>query len=266
MRFRPLKTLSTSFTVIIIILALPAAAILASWNSIPGSILYPVKRGLEKTALTLLPNSFYEIQLRLKFIDRRTAETTASLVKAPNDTQVLSELLAEAKAAQFATTSLEQPQQRSEATQQLITKLTATNQTLEQIKTTPSTTSPSYEFQPTDNNQILPPYTPPSTQTNQEPDPPPPVPQPEPTLEPTLEPTPEPINNTSEQVTETQEEIEDIIEDLQQTLEENLLEVQPALEPEPTDTSPGKSGQSQGKHKGQNKDNHDDDDNDHDDD
>jgi len=236
MRFRPLKTLSTTFTIIILLLVFPAAAILASWNSIPGSTLYPIKRGLEKTALALLPNSFYEAQLRLKLIDRRTAETTASLVKGPNNTQALSELLAEARAAQFATTSLKQSQQRSEATQQLITKLTTTNQTLEQIKTTPSTTNPSPESQPADNNQlILPPYTPPSTQTNQEPDPPPPIPQPEP--------TPEPINDTSEQVTETQEEIEDIIDDLEET-----------LEPKPADTSPGKSDQSKGKHKGQNKD------------
>lgn len=258
MRFRPLKTLSTTFTVIILILLLPVAAILASWNSIPGSTLYPVKRGLEKTALALLPNSFYEAQLRLKLIDRRTTETVTSLVKAPNNNQALIELLAEARAAQFATTSLEQPQQRSEATQQLITKLTATNQTLEQIKTTPSTTSPNYKTQPTDNNPfILPPYTPPSTQTNQEPDPLPPASQLE---EPIPEPTPEPINDTSEQVTQTQEEIEDIIEDLEETLEESLPEAQSASEPEPTDTSPGKSGQSKGKHKGQNKDDHDDND------
>ena len=264
MRFRPLKTLSVTFTVIIILLVFPAAAILASWNSIPGSTLYPVKRGLEKTALALLPNSFYETQLRLKLIDRRTAETTASLVKAPNNNQALIELLAEARAAQFATTSLEQPQQRSEATQQLITKLTATNQTLEQIKTTPSTTSPSYKTQPTDNNPfILPPYTPPSTQTNQEPDPLPPASQLE---EPIPEPTPEPINDTSEQVTETQEEIEDIIEDLEEALDElpapteSAPAAEPAPDPESTDDSPGKSGQSQGKHKGQNKDDHDNDD------
>jgi len=251
MRFRPLKTLSTTFTVIILILVFPAAAILASWNSIPGSTLYPIKRGLEKTALALLPNSFYESQFRLKLIDRRTTETTASIVKGPNNSQALTELLAEARAAQFATTSLKQPQQRSEATQQLIAKLTTTNQTLEQIKTTPSTTSPSYESQPTDNNpSILPPYTQPSTQTNRESDPIPPVTQPEPTLEP----TPDPINDTSEQVTQTQEEIEDIIEDL----EESLPGAEETSDPEPTDNSPGRSGQSKGKHKGQNKDKDDD--------
>ena len=210
--FRPLKAISTTLTVFIILLAFPATAIMVSWKAIPGSTLYPIKRGLEKVALSLLPDSFYETQFRLKLIDRRTAETTASLIKTPNDMNALNELLTEVKAAQFATTNLEETQERSQAIQQLITKLNTTNQTLETIKTTPSTTSPSYKSQPvtnqpSNNNQILPPYTQPSTQTTQEPDPPPP-PQPQPDTQ--------PDNNPSSQIADAQEQINDIINDLQQ--------------------------------------------------
>ncbi len=205
--FRPLKAISTTLTVFIILLAFPATTIMVSWKAIPGSTLYPIKRGLEKVALALLPDSFYETQFRLKLIDRRTTEATISIIKSPNEMQALNELLTEAKAAQFATTNLEETQERSEAIQQLITKLTSTNQTLEAIKTTPSTASPSYESQPTDNNQpILPPYTQPSTQTTQEPNPPPPPPQPYTQSD----------DDSSEQITNTQDQINDIINDLQE--------------------------------------------------
>jgi len=210
--FRPLKTISTTLTIFIILLAFPATAIMASWKSIPGSTLYPIKRGLEKVALALLPDSFYETQFRLKLIDRRTAEATISIIKSPNEMQALNELLAEAKAAQFATTSLEETQERSQAIQQLITKLTSTNQTLEAFKTTPSTTSPNDQSQPTDNNQpILPPYIQSSTQTTQEPNPPPPQPDPQP-------------DDNSDQITDTQDQIDDIIDNLQQQTNDDVFQ------------------------------------------
>lgn len=133
MHFRPLKSISTFFTVFIIILSFPATAIMASWNSIPGSILYPAKRGLEKVALALVPNSFFESELRLKLLDRRTTEVVNSIIKSPGNTESLNELIAEAQAAEFVTVELD-PKQRAQATTRLIHKLTQTSQQLETVK------------------------------------------------------------------------------------------------------------------------------------
>jgi len=135
MVFRPKKTASIIFTGIIIFLALPATAILASWNALPYSFLYPVKRGLEKTALALVPQSFLESELRIKLIDRRTQEATAVLIETPHDTQALDALLAEAQAAQYNTVQL-QSTQKQKASRNLVNSLKKTNQQLETTKQT----------------------------------------------------------------------------------------------------------------------------------
>lgn len=171
---KPIKVISATFTAIIIFLSLPATVILASWNSLPGSPLYPVKRGLEKTALALLPNNFFEVQLRLKLIDRRTQEVASPLIQAANQNQAFSEIVTEAQAAQLAAANLK-PEQQVQATAKLITTLNQVNQSLEEIKTTSPTTpspaavtptqsSPSPQTQPTTTTQTATQST--STSTN----------------------------------------------------------------------------------------------------
>lgn len=165
---KPIKVISATFTAIIIFLSLPATVILASWNSLPGSPLYPVKRGLEKTALALLPNNFFEVQLRLKLIDRRTQEVASPLIQAANQNQAFSEIVTEAQAAQLVAANLK-PEQQVQATAKLITTLNQVNQSLEEIKTTspttiPITPSPSPQTQPTTTTQTATQST--STSTN----------------------------------------------------------------------------------------------------
>jgi len=154
------KIISRSFTILVIILAFPATAIMASWNTIPGDFLYPVKRGLEKTALILMPNQSLESELRLKLLDRRTTEVADSITRSPGNTQSLNELVAEAQAAENNTTELE-PEQKTQTTAKLITKLTQTSQELESVKNTVSQT------QPINQNRSSPPPTASTTQTSQ---------------------------------------------------------------------------------------------------
>ena len=155
MRFHPLKAISNTLTAFIIFLSFPAVAILATWNSLPESFLYPVKIGLEKTALALLPNSFFESEFRLKLIDRRTAEATNVIIKSPADTKALQAILAEAHAAQDLTVQLDD-QDRSQASQKLVQKLIQTSKKLDQVKhsvsqTTSSNTSPRQTYYPSSN-------------------------------------------------------------------------------------------------------------------
>lgn len=134
MSFKTQKTLNSFLSALMVILALPTTAILASWNSIPGSGLYPIKRGLEKIALKLLPASVLEIEFRNKLIDRRFSEANSVLIQ-QSSTRGLPEIVAEAKSAQIALSKLS-PQAKTQATPQLIQQLNSTNQKLETVKTT----------------------------------------------------------------------------------------------------------------------------------
>ena len=202
------KIISRSFTALVVLLAFPAIAIMASWNSLPGDFLYPVKRGLEKTALVLTPNSFLESELRLKLLDRRTTEVANSITKSPGNTQSLNELIAEAKAAEYKTIELK-PDQRTQATTKLISKLTQTSQQLESVKNTVS---------PSTNTYIPPPATStPQEQSSPESIIPPPInnpPSEKPVTTPSPQITEEQAEETIESIEEAQEELEEIIEEL----------------------------------------------------
>jgi|GEM_PF-7018843 hypothetical protein len=141
MILKPKKVVSITITVITLLLALPASAILTSWNSQPGDMLYPVKRSLEKTALAITPNSLLEAKLHFAFLDRRAKEAGIALIQEPNDQQVLDDILTEAIAAQITTTSLE-PEQQTIATLELIQKVNQASEQLDQAKKTISYSSP----------------------------------------------------------------------------------------------------------------------------
>ncbi len=138
MPLKPKKVISLTFTALILLLALPASAILASWSSIPGDTLYPIKRSLEKASLSLLPSSFLEMKLRYTFLDQRTTEAIAT-IQSSTDSRALDDIITEAQAAQLALVNLETDTQ-SQATEQLIEKLAETNRELETIKQSPSDT------------------------------------------------------------------------------------------------------------------------------
>ncbi len=137
MRLKPRKVISIAFTSLVLLLALPASVILATWNTLPGDRLYPIKRGLEKTTLALLPDSTLEMYFRNTLLDQRTTEAIA-IIQQASDTNALEGIVTEAQAATLALVNLEtnaQPQ----ATEQLIEKLAETNRELETIKQTPVT-------------------------------------------------------------------------------------------------------------------------------
>lgn len=221
MRLKRKKVLNFLFSVFIATLALPASAILASWNSLPGSTLYPVKRNLEKLALALLPDSFFEMQLRFKLLDRRLNEANVALIQQAAGDEALNQIVAEAKSAQLALAKLT-PEARQQAIPELINKLDQTNQTLEQVKTTiTQTQAPT----PTESTPASSPTTPePANQT-----------QPS-----SPAPSPSPIDNDiNEPIDDTQEEIEEIIKELESQAEtepaadnENEAESQPETESE----------------------------------
>ena len=151
MPLKPKKVISITFTALILLLALPASAIMASWNSLPGDTLYPIKRSLEKASLSLLPSSFLEMKLRYTFLNQRTNEALATIQSA-NNTRSLDDIVTEAQAAKLALVNLESNTQ-TEATEQLIEKLAETNRELETVKQpaptiTPTTSIPTSQSQP----------------------------------------------------------------------------------------------------------------------
>jgi hypothetical protein len=108
---------------------------------LPGNPLYPVKRNLEKIALALIPDSFFEMQLRFKLLDRRANEANAAFIQQATGNQALDEIVAEAKSAQLALTRLN-PQTQAQAVNELVNKLNQTNLKLEVVKTTVSQNKP----------------------------------------------------------------------------------------------------------------------------
>jgi len=75
------RILDALFTAIVLILAVPTTLILASWNSIPGDKLYPVKTGLENVTLFIFSGTPLVPKVSMKFTDRRLTEATKLLDK-----------------------------------------------------------------------------------------------------------------------------------------------------------------------------------------
>ena len=69
------KILNYLSIALLLLLAVPTFLILISWNSLPGTNLYPVKRGLESVALAFAGADFEtKSNLRSKLVARRFDE------------------------------------------------------------------------------------------------------------------------------------------------------------------------------------------------
>ena len=69
-------TLST----LALVMAMPTAAILVTWNTVPGEQLYPLKRGLENAVLFVVSPSYRaRSNLQINLIDRRLYEVKRTL-------------------------------------------------------------------------------------------------------------------------------------------------------------------------------------------
>ena len=205
------KIASLSLSLAIILLTFPATAILASWNSQPDSLLYPIKRGLEKTAIALTPESLLKTKLHFAFLDRRATEASVALIQQSSNQQVLDDIVTEAKAAQTSTIKLKSPDQKISASLELIKKVNQVSEKLDQAQ--PLTT------------------TPPPTPTPTKPQPrsinlPAPIPSPIPqTPSPSPSPNPLPIidSSPSQSITQTQVQLDQIVTSLETQLSDQKL-------------------------------------------
>ncbi len=74
---RPRFSFATVAFALIVILALTAGMVYASGDSLPGSRLYPIKRGAEQVQLLLVTDPESQARLHMALADRRLAETSA---------------------------------------------------------------------------------------------------------------------------------------------------------------------------------------------
>lgn len=74
-----MKKNNTFFTAAVLILALPTALILASWDALPGGFMYPVKTALEGATLIALSPTPFVPKFSVKFAERRFSEANKLL-------------------------------------------------------------------------------------------------------------------------------------------------------------------------------------------
>lgn len=162
MNFKTNKFFNILLTVLVLFLIIPTSAILASWNSLPGSSLYPVKRSLEKFSLSLIPNSLWEMNFRFKLIDRRFDEAITSWFDNNSD-QGLTAMVEEARNMELAFEDLS-PQTQIQIQTKAVTKLKQTSQKLKTVQqqhlipihqpeTQPSSPAPAPVQNPVDQTQ-----------------------------------------------------------------------------------------------------------------
>ncbi len=164
--WRPLISKITTY--LMVALAAPSCAILITWNTLPGETLYPLKRGLETVALTLLSPSFKaRSSLQAELITRRSDEATRGLI-AQSNTQGLSELRAQIQAAKEETINAKNSTAKKEAATRLIEKLNKANQSLEKSKSSLPARQPVMKKPTSSSNTSPSPISqPPTTPTNQ---------------------------------------------------------------------------------------------------
>lgn len=80
------KYLNIAGIVFALVLMVPTGAILATWNTLPGEKLYPVKNYLEEVALKLVGDNFSaRADLQTQFVDRRFNETERLLAQSSSE-------------------------------------------------------------------------------------------------------------------------------------------------------------------------------------
>jgi len=187
------------FFLLVAVLAVPTFLILITWNSLPGDRLYPIKRGLEKVALTFAGADFQtKSTLNSKLVARRFDEADTLLDR--SSTIGLREFNLEVQTTKNDLLEAQQKVKKKEKVQKqttkFITQLKEYNQELESRKKNLTYYPPQPSLSP---YQPLASETPsqPSIQPYQLPS------QPSPPEQPIVE-----------EIEETQEEIEETIEEL----------------------------------------------------
>jgi len=92
------KTLNTIGIILTVLFIVPTAMIVVTWDTLPGQKLYPVKRSLERIALSIVGGNFeVKTGFQAKLVERRFEESTkmlaqASTVDVSNFTQEVKEV------------------------------------------------------------------------------------------------------------------------------------------------------------------------------
>lgn len=136
------------------LLSAPAFAIMLTWNTLPGQLLYPIKRNLEGYAeIIVSPSYAASVNLQFRLLNRRTWETEQTLAQAIPE--ALPELTSQADRAQRVIAS--HPEATSSMhTDELTTQLVLVNHSLEKHKQDFSTSSTPTNTRSTDEspNQV----------------------------------------------------------------------------------------------------------------
>lgn len=223
-------------TSVFVVLLVPTTVLgYYSESSIPGQPLYPLKRGIESMILAVESLTPYQKSLYYQTLAaKRVSEAQAVIGQAASSTdfygnlstsdQALSNIVITIKQAQQAASTLQNPVQKQEATQQLATAIQKYQTQLSSMDYSIKQHIISTEASPT--SSISP--TPPSTQTTNT----------TPTANPTTDTTTNTeITNTTaaatlqNQITQTQDTLQTISEQLQNTTEQ---QVEPTDTPTPT--------------------------------
>ncbi len=116
---------------ILLLLLVPSGLAIASWNSLPGSMLFRVKLGSEQALLFLLPSHEAKSTLHVKLSERRFSEAK-TLLSQRSSAQGLSYLRSEITATKEAIKKAPTPEKRQELARVYIETLRTFNAELEQ--------------------------------------------------------------------------------------------------------------------------------------
>jgi len=114
----------------------PTAAIVVSWNALPGDSLYSTKRTLEKIALAITAGNYStNSTLQTQLLARRTNEAVGSVLK-KSSSKGLDELRAQLAQIRQQVAAAPTPEEKQAAAQKAVAELETTKKKLRQTRVT----------------------------------------------------------------------------------------------------------------------------------
>lgn len=138
------RVFGVSIWIILFLFAPPTVLVLLSQNSLPGDLIYPVKRGMESAILAIASVSpATKTAFRTDLTTTRFKEAQTLLLNR-SDTTGLTSFIAEIKTTQQELVSLSDENKKKELTEKLLTKIDGYQNTLTQTESQIHTTSPTF--------------------------------------------------------------------------------------------------------------------------
>ena len=141
-----LKTILTGFILgLVLILAVPATLILASWNAVPSDSSYKIKVGLEKAILGVTLSDNLKTSLEIKYTERRFNEVEklieTDVTKSKLVDESLTNLTNQAIASKNSLQKIQNSEEKTVQTENLIATLESISVKIEEKKQISNTTS-----------------------------------------------------------------------------------------------------------------------------